>query len=83
MVKKLNCWEFKERGKKLKVPHHASAAAARDGNLPQLAPNNGHLPLFLIPSISLPACLSIYLSVPTCLCLPIYAYLSMPTYLYL
>ena len=51
MVKKLNCWEFGERGKELKVPHHASAAAVRDGNLPQLALNNGHLPLF--PTVSL------------------------------
>ena len=46
MVEKLNYWESGERGKELKVPHHASAAAARDSNLPQLAPNNGHLPLF-------------------------------------
>ena len=46
MGKKLDCWKYGERGKELKVPHHASAAAARDGNLPQLAPNNGHLPLF-------------------------------------
>ena len=37
---------IKERSKELKVPHHASAAAARDGNLPQLALNNGYLPLF-------------------------------------
>ena len=34
MGKKLNCWEFGERGKELKVPHHTSAAAVRDGNLP-------------------------------------------------
>ena len=27
---------FKERGKELKVPHHASAAAVRDGNLPYI-----------------------------------------------
>jgi len=26
--------EYGERGKELKVPHHASAAAAYDGNLP-------------------------------------------------
>ena len=25
-----------ERGEELKVPHHASAAAARDGNLPHV-----------------------------------------------
>ena len=30
----INCCEYKGRGKELKVPHHASAAAARDGNLP-------------------------------------------------
>ena len=56
MVKKLNCYKYGERGKELKVPYYASAAAARDGNLPyikatcltlrQLALNNGHLPLF-------------------------------------
>ena len=27
-------YEYKERGEELKVPHYASAAAARDGNLP-------------------------------------------------
>ena len=27
---------IEERGKELKVPHHASAAAARDGNLPHV-----------------------------------------------
>jgi len=27
---------LKERGEELKVPHHASAAAARDGNLPHV-----------------------------------------------
>ena len=36
MVKKLNSWEYKERGKEFKVPYHASAAAARDGNLPYI-----------------------------------------------
>ena len=34
MVKKLNCWEYRERGKELKVFYYASAAAAYDGNLP-------------------------------------------------
>ena len=34
MVNKLDCLRIKERGKELKVPYHASAAAARDGNLP-------------------------------------------------
>ena len=56
MVNKINCWEYKERGKELKVSHHASAAAVYDGNLhyikatclilKQLALNNSHLPLF-------------------------------------
>ena len=56
MVKRLNCLEYGERGKDLKVPYHASAAAARDGNMPymkatcfisrQHALNNSHLPLF-------------------------------------
>jgi len=50
----------KERGKELKVPYHASAAAARDGNLPhvtatchmwwQYASYSDHLPLF--PTLS-------------------------------
>ena len=34
MVKKLNYWEYGERGKELKIPHYANAAAVRDGNLP-------------------------------------------------
>jgi len=48
---------LKERGKELKVPHHASAAAVRDSNLPhvmatchtwrQYASYGDHLPLFL------------------------------------
>ena len=56
MVDKINCLRIEERGEELKVPHHASAAAARDGNIPymkatcltsrQHALNNGHLPLF-------------------------------------
>ena len=33
MVEKLNCEEYGERGKELKVPYHASTAAVRDGNL--------------------------------------------------
>ena len=33
-----------KKGKKLKVPHYASAAATRDGNLPQLATRDGNLP---------------------------------------
>ena len=36
MVKKLNYWEYGERGKEFKVPHHASIAAAYDGNLPHV-----------------------------------------------
>jgi hypothetical protein len=39
-------WEFGKRGEEFKVPYYASAAVARNGNLPQLALNNGHLPLF-------------------------------------
>ena len=34
MVKKINYWESGERGKELKIPHHTSAAAVCDGNLP-------------------------------------------------
>ena len=33
IVNKLNCWEYGERGKELKVFYYASAAAVRDGNL--------------------------------------------------
>ena len=36
MVDKIDSWEYGERGEELKVPHHASAAAARDGNLPRV-----------------------------------------------
>ena len=48
---------MRKKGKKLKIPYHASAAAIRDGNLPyitaicviwrQLALYNNYLPLFL------------------------------------
>ena len=34
IVKKLNLLRIGKRGKELKVPHHASTAAVRDGNLP-------------------------------------------------
>ena len=34
MIKKIDCLKSEERGKELKVPYHASAAAACDGNLP-------------------------------------------------
>ena len=36
IVKKLNYLRIEERGKELKVPHHANAAAVRDGNLPYI-----------------------------------------------
>ena len=36
MVEKLDCLESGERGEELKVPHHANAAAVRDGNLPHV-----------------------------------------------
>ena len=36
MVKMLNCYKYRERGKELKVPYHASAALVRDGNLPHI-----------------------------------------------
>ena len=39
MGKKLNSWESGERGKELKVPHHASTAAVCDGNLPYIIAN--------------------------------------------
>ena len=34
MVEKLDCYKYGEKGEKLKVPYYASAAPARDGNLP-------------------------------------------------
>ena len=36
LVDKLDCLRIEERGEELKVPHHASAAAACDGNLPHI-----------------------------------------------
>ena len=36
MVNKINYWEYRERGKEFKVPHYASAATIRDGNLPHI-----------------------------------------------
>ena len=36
MVKKIDCWESKERGEELKIPHYTSATAVRDGNLPYI-----------------------------------------------
>jgi hypothetical protein len=61
IVKKINCWEYGEGGEEFKVPHHASAVAAYDGNMlyvkatclmsRQHALNNGHLPLFLTISV--------------------------------
>ena len=36
MVEKLDSWESGERGEELRVPHHTSAAAVRDGNLPYI-----------------------------------------------
>ena len=35
LVDQLDCWNT-EKGEELKVPHHASAAATRDGNLPHI-----------------------------------------------
>ena len=34
MVKKLNWYKSRERGKELKIPYHASTAAVCNGNLP-------------------------------------------------
>ena len=36
MVEKLDYYKYGERGEELKVPHYASAAPARDGNLPYI-----------------------------------------------
>ena len=54
----IDCCEYEERGEELKVPHHASTAAARDGNLPHRDGNMPHvkatcliqLPLAFIPN---------------------------------
>jgi hypothetical protein len=57
MVKRLNCWEYKEGGKEFKILYCANAAAAYDGNIPYIMANcltqrqfalfNNYLPLFL------------------------------------
>ena len=45
--------KYEERGKELKVPHHVSAAAACDGNLPYVkATCLIQLPLPFIPNTS-------------------------------
>ena len=36
MVKKLNYYKYRERGKELKVSHHANTVPVRDGNLPHV-----------------------------------------------
>ena len=36
LVNKLNYLKLEKRGKELKIPYYASAAAARDGNLPYI-----------------------------------------------
>jgi hypothetical protein len=56
IVKKINYYKYGEGGEELKVPYHASTAAAYDGNMPhvkatcltsrQHASNNSRLPLF-------------------------------------
>ena len=38
-----NYCKYKERGKELKVPHHTSAAAACDGNLPYYDGNMSYI----------------------------------------
>ena len=48
--KKINYYKSRERGKELKVPHHASATAVYNSNLSQLALNNSYLLLFPTPT---------------------------------
>ena len=36
MVKKLNCYKYRERGKQLKVPHYTNITVVYDGNLPYI-----------------------------------------------
>ena len=53
MVNKAWLLRIKKRGKELKVPHHASAVAARDGNMPHVkATCLIQLPLAFIPNTS-------------------------------
>ena len=51
IVKKLDYLKYKEKNKELKVPHHASTAVARDGNLPYCDGNmpycKGNLPYII------------------------------------
>ena len=35
----IDCYKYEERGEELRVPYYASAAAARDGNLPYIMAN--------------------------------------------
>ena len=44
MVKKIDCLEFGERGKELKVPYYANAVTACDGNLPYIKATCLNLP---------------------------------------
>ena len=44
MVEKLDCYEYGERGKELKIPYYASAVPARDGNLPHVKATCLNLP---------------------------------------
>ena len=36
MVNKIDYWEYREKGKELKIPHHTSVVAVCDGNLPYI-----------------------------------------------
>ena len=51
MVKKLDCLKYGEKGKKLKIPHHTSAVAVYNSNLPYYNSNmpyyKGNLPYIM------------------------------------
>ena len=44
MVKKIDYWEFRERGEEFKIPYYASTAVVHDGNLPYMKATCLNLP---------------------------------------
>ena len=50
----LDCYKYKERGEEFKVPYHASAAAACDGNLPYCDSNMPHIKATCLIQLPLP-----------------------------
>ena len=50
----INSYKYKERGKELKVPYYASAAAAYDGNLPHYNSNMPYIKATCLIQLPLP-----------------------------